>query len=190
MPEAVQLVVVMDPIERIKYAKDTTLAMRYSFDNSTNNPRNPQHPPTRVKYGLQTTNEMAELHFQMLAHQVADRQKLSQMANRWALQEIVEMNRQFLRDDPANAEAMVEIAKLLFADRDYQGTEALLRRAVALRPASPDVHYSLGNALMSLERIPEAEQEYLQAARLDPEHFKARNNAGLDNRSLNVARPA
>ena len=89
------------------------------------------------------------------------------------------MNRQLLRDDPTDAEAMVEIAKLLFAERDYRGTEELLRRAVALRPASPDVHYSLGNALMSLERILEAEQAYLQAARLDPEHFKARNNAGL-----------
>lgn len=159
--------------------KDTRLAMRYSFDNSTNNPRNPQHPPSRVRYGLQTTNEMSELHFQMLAHRPTDQAKLNQLANRWARQEIVEMNQQFLRDDPTDAEAMVEIAKVLFAERDYRGTEELLRRAVLLRPDLPDVHYSLGNAFMSLEKIPEAEQAYLQAARLDAGHFKARNNAGL-----------
>ena len=46
--------------------KGTTLAMRFAYDNSSKNVRNPNHPPRRVRYGLQTTDEMAELWFQVL----------------------------------------------------------------------------------------------------------------------------
>src|SRR6266571_3633467 len=35
------------------------LIKEYTYDNSGNNPRNPAHPPVRVKWGEQTTDEMA-----------------------------------------------------------------------------------------------------------------------------------
>src|SRR5262249_7472399 len=46
--------------------KGTAVTMRYTYDNSTNNARNPNQPPQRVKYGLNSTDEMAELWFQVL----------------------------------------------------------------------------------------------------------------------------
>jgi len=33
--------------------------MEYTYDNSENNPRNPAHPPVRVRWGEQTKDEMA-----------------------------------------------------------------------------------------------------------------------------------
>ena len=39
--------------------KGTRVEFEYSYDNSENNPRNPTHPPTRVRWGEQTTDEMA-----------------------------------------------------------------------------------------------------------------------------------
>ena len=39
--------------------KDTVVEMEYTYDNSENNPRNPSHPPVRVRWGEQTTDEMA-----------------------------------------------------------------------------------------------------------------------------------
>jgi hypothetical protein len=39
--------------------KDTRIELEYVFDNSENNPRNPAHPPVRVRWGEQTTDEMA-----------------------------------------------------------------------------------------------------------------------------------
>jgi hypothetical protein len=39
--------------------KGTKVDMEFTYDNSENNPRNPAHPPVRVTYGEQTTNEMA-----------------------------------------------------------------------------------------------------------------------------------
>ena len=37
--------------------RGTTVSMRYTYDNSTNNVRNPHQPPERVAYGPQTSDE-------------------------------------------------------------------------------------------------------------------------------------
>jgi mono/diheme cytochrome c family protein len=44
--------------EPVKLPKGTRIEMEYTYDNSANNARNPAHPPVRVVYGEQTTNEM------------------------------------------------------------------------------------------------------------------------------------
>src|SRR5262249_52895644 len=38
--------------------RGTTVTMRYTYDNSAANPRNPHHPPERVVYGPQSSDEM------------------------------------------------------------------------------------------------------------------------------------
>jgi mono/diheme cytochrome c family protein len=39
--------------------KGTRIEMEYTYDNSEKNVRNPSHPPVRISYGEQTTDEMA-----------------------------------------------------------------------------------------------------------------------------------
>jgi hypothetical protein len=39
--------------------KGARVDLEYTYDNSPNNPRNPSHPPVRVKWGEQTADEMA-----------------------------------------------------------------------------------------------------------------------------------
>jgi hypothetical protein len=158
--------------------KGTELGMRFSYDNSTNNVRNPNHPPTRVKYGLQTTNEMGELHFQMLARHDADRPRLAREEQLWARQDIVKVNEQRLRDDPTDSVAMVEIAKIHFTENDLKGAEVMLRRALALRPDVADTHYTLGVCLMDAGNPAAAEAAFVTAIRLGPGNFMAYSNAG------------
>jgi hypothetical protein len=43
----------------MKLPKGTQLEMEYTYDNSAANPHNPSNPPQEVKFGEQTTNEMA-----------------------------------------------------------------------------------------------------------------------------------
>ncbi|HEV8040844.1 MAG TPA: hypothetical protein VGP62_18370 [Bryobacteraceae bacterium] len=43
----------------VKLPKGTRLEMQYTYDNSAANPHNPSNPPQEVKFGEQTTNEMA-----------------------------------------------------------------------------------------------------------------------------------
>jgi hypothetical protein len=45
--------------EPIAIPAGTKVEMEYHYDNSVDNPRNPSHPPKRVTFGEQTTNEMA-----------------------------------------------------------------------------------------------------------------------------------
>jgi peroxiredoxin len=47
--------------EPVKLPKGTRIEMRYVYDNSAANPRNPSNPPQRVTFGEQTTDEMALL---------------------------------------------------------------------------------------------------------------------------------
>ena len=46
--------------------KGTVISMRYHYDNSAANPRNPNSPPKRVVGGNQSTDEMAHLWLQVL----------------------------------------------------------------------------------------------------------------------------
>src|ERR1044071_5927547 len=46
--------------------RGTRLTMGYTYDSPTNNAANPNQPPKRVRYGTQSSDEMAELWFQML----------------------------------------------------------------------------------------------------------------------------
>ena len=45
--------------EPILLPKDTKIEMEFSYDNSIANPQNPSNPPVAVKWGEQTTDEMA-----------------------------------------------------------------------------------------------------------------------------------
>ncbi|QXD22991.1 hypothetical protein F7C95_13750 [Opitutia bacterium ISCC 51] len=46
--------------------------MRYQYDNSANNFRNPNHPPKRVRYGWNSTDEMGEISLQVMTENKND----------------------------------------------------------------------------------------------------------------------
>jgi hypothetical protein len=56
----------------VKLPKGTRIEMRYVYDNSAANPRNPSSPPKRVTYGEQTTDEMAIAFFLVALPRVED----------------------------------------------------------------------------------------------------------------------
>jgi hypothetical protein len=60
----------------IKLPKGTRLHSRITYDNSANNPRNPSHPPARVRFGEESTNEMASITLQVVAADEAQMPKL------------------------------------------------------------------------------------------------------------------
>lgn len=49
--------------ERVKLPKGTVVHATVVFDNSADNPHNPSDPPKRVKWGLQSTDEMGSVIF-------------------------------------------------------------------------------------------------------------------------------
>ena len=52
--------------------KGTTLSMRFTFDNSATNPRNPSKPPQRVRAGPRSIDEMAQLWLEVVPRRAED----------------------------------------------------------------------------------------------------------------------
>jgi len=59
--------------------------MKYSFDNSLENPRNPSNPPRRVRLGSHSYNEMAEVAIQLLLDENDDWPILLEAQSRYDL---------------------------------------------------------------------------------------------------------
>src|SRR5579863_3547082 len=68
--------------EPVFLPKGTELVMRWHYDNSAANPRNPHRPPQRVLSGNQSTDEMAHLSFQLLPRESGQRRALEEAVMR------------------------------------------------------------------------------------------------------------
>ncbi len=62
----------------VRLPEGTRLEMEFTYDNSAANPHNPSHPPRRVRWGPDSTDEMAGLHIQGLAVRESDAAELAQ----------------------------------------------------------------------------------------------------------------
>ena len=62
----------------LRLPADTRLEMEFTYDNSDGNFRNPNHPPKRVVWGAEITDEMAGLHLQVMPVRMADLPLLTQ----------------------------------------------------------------------------------------------------------------
>ena len=159
--------------------KGTTLSMAWHYDNSTNNARNPQHPPQRVRYGLQSSDEMAELWLQVLPRHTNDLAALARYDQPRVFRDAMAYNQYLLRLNPNDARAHSETGKAQLFLGNAVEAEAALRKAVAFDAALDEPHYFLGVLLRMQNKLPEAASEFTTAARLNPSNAKALGNLGL-----------
>ena len=165
--------------EPVKLPKGTRLTMRYAYDNSTNNARNPNHPPQRVMYGVQSTDEMGELWLQVLVANTNDQSILTADVQKVIFSESLQYNQYLLRLNPADARAHSELGKTLLLMGRRQEAQAFLARAIELAPDLDDPHYYLGLLFRLEGRLEQARSEFEAAVRLNPENAKAHGNLGL-----------
>ncbi|HWB83159.1 MAG TPA: hypothetical protein VG675_03390 [Bryobacteraceae bacterium] len=64
-------------VHPVRLPAGTRVMMEYTYDNSSDNPRNPNHPPKRVRWGPSSTDEMAGLHIQVVPVRESDFEELS-----------------------------------------------------------------------------------------------------------------
>jgi hypothetical protein len=166
-------------VQPVFLPKGTKLVMDFSYDNSTNNVRNPNHPPKRVRYGLQTNDEMAGLMVQVLLRNRADLERISENYQFKVVGNMITYNSYLLQTNPSDARAHVELGKAFWAlGKKHQAFEHF-QKAVAIKPTEADAHYHLGMMLEEANAPAQAIQEYREALRLSPELFEAHNNLGL-----------
>ncbi len=153
--------------------RGTTIAMRYRYDNSTDNIANPNNPPQRVRGGNRAVDEMAHLWLQVLPVAAADDSRDPRMA----LQE--SLARHHIANNPADFEAHYNLAAML----QLRGaTEEALRQylvALELRPVDATVENAVGGAFLALHRTPDAITHLTRATTERPEYFDAHYNLGI-----------
>jgi tetratricopeptide (TPR) repeat protein len=150
----------------------TIVSMRYSYDNSEENPLNPNDPPKRVTAGNSSNDEMAHLWLQVLPRAAASG------ANdpRRALQEA--MARHNVEKNPADFEAHYNLAAMLQARGKLANAMKQYELALQLRPEDATVNNAIAGVNMAAGH-PDAAIKYLIAAlHARPDYFDAQYNLG------------
>ena len=157
----------------LRLLKGTTVSLRYVYDNSAENPMNPNHPPVRVKGGNRSTDEMCHLWLQVLPVNFDAKQGDPRMVLQEALA------RHNVEKNPADFEAHYNLAAMLQAKDRLSEAIGEYTIAVRLRPDDATANNALGAALLAAGH-PEQSAGYLQAAlKARPDYFDAHYNLGF-----------
>jgi tetratricopeptide (TPR) repeat protein len=138
--------------------------MRFHYDNSAENVRNPNKPPQRVRGGSRANDEMGNLWLQVLPAAEGDQ--------RAALAEAVV--RRLLEKYPKDFTANFNMGDLLLNKGDAAGAIPYFEAAWKADPRSALAATELGLALASASRLQDAERKFRRALELDPKFTDAR----------------
>jgi tetratricopeptide (TPR) repeat protein len=131
--------------EPIALPKGTRVHARYLYDNSAANPLNPNDPPRRVRYGFQSSDEMAELQLQVLTSEW-DRPVLFHDFVQLAYTVDQAYAERALSTQPDNRALRDDVFKYCLRRRDAAGALAVAREMLARAPDDPDALARLGQA--------------------------------------------
>ena len=163
----------------IELPKGTRLVMKFSYDNSSANPRNPNQPPKRVKYGLQSTDEMAECSLQVVPKQAGQRNVLAKDFYLYYARASVDYSEFLLKSDPLDAVAHTKMARALLVLGEVAAAQKHLGDAIRAKPDFDKAYYDLGMIWFSQNRLKEAEAAFKGVVRLNPDDYQAYGNLGI-----------
>ncbi len=165
-------------VEPVRLPVGTEVVMRFVFDNSARNPNNPSRPPRRVRFGSQSTDEMAELMLQVLPVDPAERAAVVRDASRHVAQIVLAGSRLALAAAPGSAALQERVGNDLFAVGQVSEAIRHLVAAVRIAPDRASAHYRLGTALATIGSTADAMDSYRRALDLRPDFAEAHNNLG------------
>lgn len=157
----------------------TKIEMVYRYDNSADNPDNPNDPPQRVVFGARSVDEMAEL---ILEVSPTDPQQLGNLDSHMRQTLMVSEVEYFKRkaeadpDDPSNH---VAVANRLFELRQADASRKAYERAVEADPTHEQAHLGLGQLSLALDDPTAAIGHFERATEVAPRSSTAFSRLGL-----------
>ena len=148
----------------------TRVAMQIGYDNRADNPRNPSHPPRRVRAGDRATDEMGHVWLQVLPTKT----DTETVDPRLRLQEALMRRR--LEKAPGDFEATFNLGAALGALGENDESFRVLEKAVQLRPQAAVARNALAAALIDAGRPTEAITQLRAAVRGEPDHADSHFN--------------
>ena len=165
--------------EPVLLPKGTTIEMEYTYDNSANNPRNPNNPPKRVVYGQHSWDEMGDLWLHVLTHSKEDRDVFMKDHGRKKFFDDIAMYEEILRHSPDSFKAHLRLGNGMQLLGQFDKATAHLDHAIRIKPDSAMAHYSLGIVLGLMNKPEDAADQYREAIRIQPTLADAHNNLGV-----------
>lgn len=144
--------------EPVQLPKGTVVHMRYLFDNSTANPRNPHSPPIRVRAGNRSEDEMAHLWLQVLPVHVDPKAP----DPRLLLEEAWMRHR--LQLMPGDRLSRYNLAAAITGEGKFQEAVQIYRQDLSANPKDPRTLTALGAALDGAGDWQAAHQAFRDAA--------------------------
>jgi len=146
--------------------RGSVISMRYHYNNSSANIRNPNNPPKRVTAGNSSTDEMGHLWLQVLPVANSDQ--------RGAVQEALMKHR--LEKYPGDFSAEFNLGALMMDQGKPAEAIPYFEKAVLSQPTSALAANEMGVAQMAQSNLPDAWKQFQQAVNLDPGYTDARFN--------------
>jgi Tetratricopeptide repeat len=165
-------------VQPLKLPKGTTLAMRFTFDNSAANPRNPQQPPVRVRWGQRSRDEMGDLWIQALPGSEADHVTLERAFRPKVLAEDTLGYEREIERDGNIVSLHDDVAQIYLTLGRYDDAVRHFAASARLNPSSASTHFNLGTALIVAGKGEEARAEFDRALAIRPDYAQAHNNLG------------
>ncbi len=164
--------------EPVFLPRGTTLEMEYTYDNSSDNVFNPHHPPRRVAFGPQSSDEMGDLWLQLVP---TDSAELAILKRDFAIkdhQARLDGYKHRTRTTPGDAQARYGLANMLSARGEGEEAIRHYRRALQIKPDFALAYNNLGRVLLAQRKTAEAMKLFRHALRVDPDLSLAHNNLG------------
>jgi Flp pilus assembly protein TadD len=138
----------------------TVLHMKYTFDNSADNPHNPASPPVRVTSGNRSEDEMSHLWLQVLPVNAP----ANGVDQRLLLEEAWMRNR--LSKSPQDRVTLYNLAAALAGQNKFTDAAALYEQELKLDPTNARTLTALGAALEGAGQPDQARERYRSAIAL------------------------
>jgi tetratricopeptide (TPR) repeat protein/mono/diheme cytochrome c family protein len=135
----------------------TVLHMKYSFDNSEDNPHNPHSPPVRVHAGNRSEDEMSHLWLQVLPVNTPAKGP----DPRLLLEEAWMRNR--VSKSPLDRLSLYNLAAALAGQERFTEAAIVFRQELSIDPKNARTLTALGAALEGAGQTRQAEESYREA---------------------------
>jgi Tetratricopeptide repeat len=162
----------------LRLPKGSVVSMRYTYDNSAANPRNPNRPPRRVTFGQTSASEMGSLWIQVLPSSAGDLRILDEDFSPKLLGDDIAGNEKWLEMNPRDAQIHAELAMCYYEAGRHAAALEHLTEAARLEPDAGR-HYDVGRLYLMLRRFTDAAGTFQQVLSMNPRHAEASYGLGV-----------
>lgn len=163
----------------VSLPRGTKITMRFIYDNSSRNPRNPFDPPQRIRFGPLSTDEMGDVLLMVVPREPETLAALQEDFLEKEIRQDIAGYEKMLEENPDDAQVLNALG---FAYSNMGRTDdaiAKWQKAVRIRPDYAEAYYNLGGALAGQREYRAGAKALQNAIEANPSYAEAYNNLGV-----------